>query len=176
MIDYGLAPFLGILAGLLVSLPLIWLSWQIPQQILAGTLVYGGQLHDEPAIRALQWQDALLVLLLCVCGAVITSHKGWEFGAAAAFLYCSVLLLLARIDARTRLLPDMLTLPLLWIGLLWHAADMGEQSLEQSVWGAAAGALTDDGTEAQPVIKATVATDKAIFKNFMASFLGNLGF
>jgi hypothetical protein len=44
------------------------------------------------------------------------------------------------------------------------------------VWGAAAGALTDEGREAQPVIKATVATDKAIFKNFMASFLGNLWF
>lgn len=139
MADNGLASFIGILAGLLVSLPLIWLSRHIPQQIFAGTLVYGGQLPDEPAIRALQWQDALLVLLLCACGAVISTHKGWELGAVAAFLYCSVLLLLARIDARTRLLPDMLTLPLLWVGLLWHAADMGEQSLEQSVWGAAAG-------------------------------------
>ena len=139
MTDYGLASFLGILAGLLISLPLIWLSWQIPQQIFASMDIYGGQLQVEPAIRALQWQDAILVLLLCLCGAVISTHKGWELGAVAAFLYCAVLLLLARIDARTRLLPDILTLPLLWVGLLWHAADMGGQSLEQSVWGAAAG-------------------------------------
>ncbi|WP_308933161.1 A24 family peptidase, partial [Klebsiella pneumoniae] len=32
----------------------------------------------------------------------------------------SFLLILARIDARTQLLPDRLTLPLLWAGLLFN--------------------------------------------------------
>jgi len=135
----GFASFFGILAGLITALPLIWLSWRIPQQILVDPLVNRSLGHYDPAIQALQWQDVFLVLFLCACGVVAALQNGMDLRAVTAFLYCAVLLLLARIDTRTRLLPDVLTLPLLWVGLLWHAADMGEQSLQQSVWGAAAG-------------------------------------
>ncbi|HUH58505.1 MAG TPA: A24 family peptidase [Candidimonas sp.] len=56
-------------------------------------------------------------------------------GAATA---CAVLLLLALIDMRTRLLPDALTLPLLWTGLAWAWAGPGP-GLQSAVVAAVAG-------------------------------------
>jgi prepilin signal peptidase PulO-like enzyme (type II secretory pathway) len=129
----------GVTIGLLLSLPLLWLSWKIPQQLL----MEGSELHlltsSEPAMCGLQWQDVLFVSLLCVCASSAALLWGLEVETFVAFAFCAVLLLLARIDARTHLLPDVLTQPLLWLGLLWHAAGLGERSLELAVWGAAAG-------------------------------------
>lgn len=51
---------------------------------------------------------------------------------------CMILLLLALIDLRTRLLPDALTLPLLWAGLLVSWAGFGV-GLHDAVLGAALG-------------------------------------
>jgi len=129
----------GVTIGLLLSVPLLWLSWKIPQQLL----MEGSELHlltsSEPAMCGLQWQDVLFVSLLCVCASSAALLWGLEVETFVAFAFCAVLLLLARIDARTHLLPDVLTQPLLWLGLLWHAAGLGERSLELAVWGAAAG-------------------------------------
>ncbi len=60
---------------------------------------------------------------------------------ALAWSVCGAFLLaLAWIDAQTQLLPDELTLPLLWLGLLIHAAGLGGGlPLEAAVWGAAMG-------------------------------------
>lgn len=62
--------------------------------------------------RAAFWVTSPSVAVLCA----------WYFGptpaAAAAICYVVTLLALAWIDAETGLLPDMLTLPLLWMGLL----------------------------------------------------------
>ncbi|MCS5959635.1 A24 family peptidase [Klebsiella pneumoniae subsp. pneumoniae] len=58
--------------------------------------------------------------------------------AAAALL--SFLLILARIDARTQLLPDRLTLPLLWAGLLFNLNEV-YIALPDAVAGAMAGYL-----------------------------------
>ena len=60
--------------------------------------------------------------------------------SAARLLACAVLLILALIDARCRLLPDALTLPLLWAGLLLSWAGVGVR-LEDAVAAAAAGYL-----------------------------------
>lgn len=57
-----------------------------------------------------------------------------------AFILCSFLLTLSLIDFRTYLLPDALTLPLLWIGLLSHTL-INRVSLEDAVFGAVAGYL-----------------------------------
>jgi prepilin signal peptidase PulO-like enzyme (type II secretory pathway) len=134
-----LIALVGVTIGLLLSLPLLWLSWKIPQQLL----MEGSELHlltsSEPAMCGLQWQDVLFVSLLCVCASSAALLWGLEVETFVAFAFCAVLLLLARIDARTHLLPDVLTQPLLWLGLLWHAAGLGERSLELAVWGAAAG-------------------------------------
>ncbi len=131
--------FVGVLIGLLLSIPLLWLSWKIPQKLLMEGSEVRVLTWTEPAIRALQWQDVLFVSLLCVCASSTAILWGLEVETCVAFAFCAVLLLLARIDARTHLLPDVLTQPLLWLGLLWHAAGLGERSLELAVWGAAAG-------------------------------------
>lgn len=62
-------------------------------------------------------------------------------GAAWAF-FCAMLLAMAFIDWDTTLLPDDLTLPLLWVGLIASASRVIEVPLFDSVIGAAAGYLS----------------------------------
>jgi leader peptidase (prepilin peptidase)/N-methyltransferase len=70
---------------------------------------------------------------------------GWRFGAEPVTLlwcgFCATLVALAGIDWDTTLLPDNLTLPLLWIGIT--AAALGwTVALSDAVWGAIAGYLS----------------------------------
>ena len=70
---------------------------------------------------------------------------GWRFGATpTALLWCgfaAVLVTLAGIDWDTTLLPDNLTLPLLWAGLV--ASALGWTiALPDALWGAVAGYLS----------------------------------
>jgi len=68
----------------------------------------------------------------------------WRFGptaaAAWAMLFCWALLALTFIDLDTQLLPDDITLPLLWLGLLVNAFGT-YADLRSAVFGAAAGYL-----------------------------------
>lgn len=70
---------------------------------------------------------------------------GWRFSAdislLGALLFLALLLTLAAIDLQTLLLPDVLTLPLLWLGLLFNLAG-GLVPLEQATIGAVAGYLS----------------------------------
>ena len=80
-----------------------------------------------------------------VLTAAIFAALAWRFGAQpTALLWCAfaaVLVALAGIDWDTTLLPDGLTLPLLWGGLV--AAALGlTTSLSSAVWGAVAGYLS----------------------------------
>ncbi|EGB30875.1 type IV leader peptidase [Escherichia coli E1520] len=56
----------------------------------------------------------------------------------ALFLYFCFVLTLSVIDFRTQLLPDKLTLPLLWLGLVFNA-QYGLIDLHDAVYGAVAG-------------------------------------
>ena len=58
--------------------------------------------------------------------------------AAASMLFCAVLIALTGIDLDTQLLPDQLTLPLLWIGLLFNVGGVFTR-LPDAVIGAAVG-------------------------------------
>jgi leader peptidase (prepilin peptidase)/N-methyltransferase len=83
-----------------------------------------------------------LVELLC---AALFAAIGWRFGAQpVALLWCAfaaVLIALSMIDWDTTVLPDAMTLPLLWAGLL--AATLGWTiPLTSAVIGAAAGYLS----------------------------------
>ena len=76
---------------------------------------------------------------------VLFALVGWRFGATPiALLWCgfvAVLIALAGIDWDTTLLPDNLTLPLLWAGLV--ASLLGWTiPLPQALWGAVAGYLS----------------------------------
>ena len=77
--------------------------------------------------------------------ALLFAAIGWRFGAQpAALLWCgfaAVLIAHTGIDWDTTLLPDDLTLPLLWAGLV--AAALGwTLPLTQALWGAVAGYLS----------------------------------
>ncbi|MBP0598496.1 prepilin peptidase [Herbaspirillum sp. LeCh32-8] len=75
-------------------------------------------------------------------GAALFALAAWKFGAGitglAVMCCCAVLVALAFIDAETMLLPDALTLPLLWLGLL---VNLGHRiaPLPDAVLGAAGG-------------------------------------
>lgn len=72
-------------------------------------------------------------------GCAVHFGVGWQAVAAAALLWS--LLALALIDFDTQLLPDQITLPLLWAGLLVNLGD-GFAPLPEAVIGAAAGYLS----------------------------------
>ncbi len=83
-------------------------------------------------------------LVEITCG-LLFAAIGWRFGGQpVALLWCAfaaTLVAASLIDWDTTLLPDSLTLPLLWAGLL--AAALGwTQPLEQALWGAVAGYLS----------------------------------
>ena len=83
--------------------------------------------------------------LVEVATALLFAAIGWQFGPVpSALLWCAfaaVLVALAGIDWDTTLLPDDLTLPLLWAGLV--AAALGwTLPLPQALWGAVAGYLS----------------------------------
>jgi len=70
----------------------------------------------------------------------------WKLGAnATALLWCSfaaTVLALALIDWDTTLLPDAITLPLLWAGLIVAALQWTSVPLPAALWGAVAGYLS----------------------------------
>lgn len=137
--DLGLALLFGITVGLFSAGPLIWLSWRIPQQIFAQESMTVCLTRPNLAYDEFSWKDALFVGGVCASAAGVVAIKGIDLSGLIAFYYCAMLLLLARIDARTYILPDILTLSLLWAGLLWHTTDWGDLNLSRSVWGAATG-------------------------------------
>lgn len=67
----------------------------------------------------------------------------WRFGLTWPALWWSlwgtVLLILAVVDAQTQYLPDVLTLPLLWAGLLGSSFQVLALGLDESVWASALG-------------------------------------
>ncbi|MDH5544124.1 MAG: A24 family peptidase [Gammaproteobacteria bacterium] len=60
----------------------------------------------------------LIELLSAVLSAVVASHFGFGLAACAGLLFTWVLIALSVIDYDTQLLPDTITLPLIWVGLL----------------------------------------------------------
>ncbi|MDR0997055.1 MAG: A24 family peptidase [Zoogloeaceae bacterium] len=83
--------------------------------------------------------------LVELAAGLLAALAGWHFGfgwqAAGAVLLLWTLLALAFIDFDTQLLPDDLTLPLLWLGLLFNLQNAFASSLSSAVIGAVAGYL-----------------------------------
>ncbi|SHF49643.1 type 4 prepilin peptidase 1 . Aspartic peptidase. MEROPS family A24A [Modicisalibacter ilicicola DSM 19980] len=70
----------------------------------------------------------------------VVAINGFDAASLLLSAACLILLTLALIDLRTQLLPDILTLPLLWLGLLYQLA-FQPWMLESAVIGAVAGYL-----------------------------------
>ncbi|SDU19929.1 prepilin peptidase [Halopseudomonas salegens] len=77
--------------------------------------------------------------------AVMSMLVAWQFGFGwpmAAFLLLTwALISVSMIDADTQLLPDIIVLPMLWLGLLLNSTGM-YTDMQSALWGAAAGYLT----------------------------------
>jgi prepilin signal peptidase PulO-like enzyme (type II secretory pathway) len=131
-------------AGLFVGILLVgtvrhvfrhyWFSWGLMEA--SDTLPVTHDAHTR-------WLDASLLASCALCGAVITASVPWANPSGPELLwsrsvFCGLLVMQARIDAQTGMLPDRLTLGMLWLGLLFSLAG-GWVSLEHSVSGAVAG-------------------------------------
>lgn len=83
----------------------------------------------------------LVELLTGVLFAVVAWQYGWSPITVWACLFTAFVIALTFIDADTQYLPDQLTLPLVWLGLLfnWHT---GFITLEQAVLGATVGYMS----------------------------------
>lgn len=77
--------------------------------------------------------------------ALISALAAWHFGYGpwllAVLFACWALVALAMIDFDTTLLPDSITYPLLWVGLMAAWAGISPVPLQDAVMGAAAGYL-----------------------------------
>lgn len=86
-------------------------------------------------------QYPLVEALTAVASAIIVMHFGLTLQGTAGLALTFTLIALAGIDARTQLLPDNLTLPLLWLGLLL-ALIPAFVGTENAIRGAALGYLS----------------------------------
>ena len=104
---------------------------------LAGFALLGGRCARCRAPIPLRYP---LMELLCAAGAAICA---WRFGAgwpaAGAITLTWTLVALAFIDLECRLLPDTITLPMLWAGLGFNLAGGYLAALPDAVLGAMAG-------------------------------------
>lgn len=84
--------------------------------------------------------------LVELAGAVLAVLIAWRFGAnltGLVYLGLSLsLLALAVIDAQTKIIPDRITLPLIWIGLFWHWQFSPSQMFDQAFLGVLFGYLS----------------------------------
>ncbi|EOZ9391066.1 A24 family peptidase [Enterobacter cancerogenus] len=64
------------------------------------------------------------------------------FTAMPLCFFINALIIIAVIDYRHFLIPDMVTIPLVWTGLLWNGSPDGLVDLHQALYGAVAGYLS----------------------------------
>jgi leader peptidase (prepilin peptidase) / N-methyltransferase len=107
---------------------------------LVGWLKLGGRCSACQAPIGLRYP-----LVEAGCG-LLFAAIGWRFGAQpVALLWCAfaaMLLAMSLIDWDTTLLPDSMTQPLAWAGLIAAAMGWIPLTLSQSLWGAVAGYLS----------------------------------
>ncbi|MDB5888849.1 MAG: methyltransferase [Rhodocyclales bacterium] len=83
----------------------------------------------------------LVELITGVLSASVAWHFGFGFACLGALVFVWCMVALCFIDLDTMLLPDDITLPLLWLGLLLNVGDVFT-NLSSAVIGAVAGYLT----------------------------------
>ena len=83
----------------------------------------------------------LVELACCLVSGFVAWHFGFGWQAGAMLLISWGLLALSLIDADHQLLPDVLVLPLLWLGLIVNAGELFVP-LTDALWGAVGGYLS----------------------------------
>lgn len=98
--------------------------------------------HAQPSVfstagfRRRYYLPQIMAALLSL---VVVYRFGWHASTLWVLIFTWVLLALSFIDLEAHLLPDALTLPLLWGGLLANALGAGFASPSDAIWGAALG-------------------------------------
>lgn len=90
----------------------------------------------------ISWQYPLVEAAMGALAVLSVYHFGWNLNGLLAASLAAVLIVCAGIDFRTQLLPDVIVLPMIWIGLLVALTSHGFVSLPQSVIGAVVGYMT----------------------------------
>lgn len=91
----------------------------------------------------ISWRYPIVELLTAILSMVVIWHLGITFAGGAALLFTWMLIALAVIDFDHQMLPDNLTLPLIWIGLLVNLyPNPAFAPLTSAVIGAVAGYLS----------------------------------
>ncbi len=83
----------------------------------------------------------LVELITAVAPLVAVASFGWTWLALAAVVFSCLMIVLAGIDFETHLLPDQLTLPLLWAGLIVNTIGGFTPDAATAIIGAAGGYL-----------------------------------
>jgi len=93
----------------------------------------------------ISWRYPIVELLTGLLSGLVAWHFGFGMQAFGAILLTWALISLTLIDIDTQLLPDVITLPLLWLGAgfaLVYPAPEGFTTLPESIVGAIAGYLS----------------------------------
>ena len=107
--------------------------------LISWLLLRGKCRHCNAAISARYPMVELLSSLLCVG---IAQHFGFSAFSVALLFFTFALIAMTFIDLDTMLLPDQLTLPLTWAGILLALLGWSPVSLQDAVIGAMAGYLS----------------------------------
>ena len=107
---------------------------------VASYLVLRG--HCAACKKPIGLRYPLVEIASAVIGGYCAARWGFSMSAVAWFGFATCLLALALIDWDTTLLPDDLTLPLLWAGLLASQLHWTAVSLPDALWGAVGGYLS----------------------------------
>jgi len=94
---------------------------------------------------AISWRYPIVELVTGLLSGLVAWHFGFGVQAFGALLLTWALIALTLVDYDTQLLPDVITLPLLWLGIgfaLLFPAPEGFTTLTDSVIGAVAGYLS----------------------------------
>ena len=83
----------------------------------------------------------LIELLTGILSAIVAWHFGWGWPLAAALVFTWAMIPLSAIDIERQLLPDAITLPVLWVGLVLSLFGVITDSTS-SIIGAVAGYLS----------------------------------
>ena len=92
--------------------------------------------------NAISFRYPVIELTSATLVAICAWHFGYGGWLVVTVLATWMLLAMAMIDYDTTLLPDNMTLPLMWLGLLAALLDLGPVSLRDAVIGAMAGYLS----------------------------------
>lgn len=88
------------------------------------------------------WRYPLVELAVMAAWGLCAAHWGPSLAAVLWACFVTTLIALAFIDADTQLLPDQLTQPLLWVGLIGAFAGHTGEPFDTAFWGAIAGYLS----------------------------------